>query len=120
MAIPAKGQSIMTRMTCEMGVLYSSLAGDPDLAELVEMFVEEMPGRVEILLHQLETSDWDGLKRSAHQLKGAAGSYGFDYISPCAAKLEGTIHQRDPEELIRQTVSELVELCNRARRGTPA
>ncbi len=110
----------MTQVAGKTGPLYSSLGGDPDLGEIVEMFVEEMPNRIENLLLQLEASDWDGLRRTAHQLKGAAGSYGFDPISPCAAKLEGTIRRREPEELICRAVDELVQMCNRVRRGTPA
>ena len=52
--------------------IYSRLADDLDLRDIVEMFVEEMPGRVETLLNQLESADWDGLRRTTHQLKGAA------------------------------------------------
>ena len=63
------------------GPLYSQFAEDPDLAELVDVFVEEMPRRVATLLDRLEQADWDSLGRAAHQLKGAAGSYGFGEIS---------------------------------------
>ncbi len=68
--------------------LYSSLATDPDLAELVEIFVESLPERVETLKQAFDQGDWETLRRTAHQLKGAAGSYGFDPLSPSAAKLE--------------------------------
>jgi histidine phosphotransfer protein HptB len=100
--------------------VYSRLADDPDLREIVDMFVEEMPGRVATLLDQLHAADWDGLRRTAHQLKGAAGSYGFDVISPCAGKVESAVRDSEPEERIRATVEELVELCNRTRCGLPA
>jgi histidine phosphotransfer protein HptB len=100
--------------------VYSSLAGDPELGEIVDMFVEEMPGRVASLLDHLSRRDWDGLRRSAHQLKGAAGSYGFAEISPCAGKLEGFIREGEPEERIREAITELVDLCGRIRSGQPA
>ena len=99
--------------------VYSRLAGDPDLREIVDLFVEEMPERVATLLDQLQRQDWEGLRRTAHQLKGAAGSYGFDAISPCAGKVESAIRDGEPEQRIRATVEELVDLCNRTRCGLP-
>ncbi|MFZ1934518.1 MAG: Hpt domain-containing protein [Thermoguttaceae bacterium] len=99
--------------------MYSSLAADPDLGELVDMFVEEMPERVASLLDHFERRDWDGLRQSAHQLKGAAGSYGFAVISPSAGKLESTIRDAEPEEQIREAIEELVDLCDRVRSGEP-
>jgi HPt (histidine-containing phosphotransfer) domain-containing protein len=100
--------------------VYSRLATDPDLRDVVDLFVEEMPGRVVTLLEKLQAADWEGLRRTAHQLKGAAGSYGFDGISPCAGKVESAVRDGEPEERIRATVEELVALCSRTRCGPPA
>jgi len=100
-------------------LLYSSLAEDADLTEIVELFVQEMPDRIARLLDRLAASDWEGLRRAAHQLKGAAGSYGFGLITPAAAHLEDSIVHSRPEEEIRRAVQELKELCRRARGGTP-
>ncbi|MBN2477382.1 MAG: Hpt domain-containing protein [Pirellulales bacterium] len=108
----------MVNQATDTQPLYSSLGGDPDLGEIVDLFVEEMPDRIATLLHQAETSDWENLRRTAHQLKGAAGSYGFDPISPHAAKLEDAIRDGEPHQQIRCAVEELVEICKRARGGT--
>jgi histidine phosphotransfer protein HptB len=110
----------MVQANASAECLYSSLAADPELGEIVGMFVEEMPGRVVSLLERLSKKDWDGLRQSAHQLKGAAGSYGFGAISPCAGHLESVIRDAEPEERIRQAVMELVDLCGRVRCGQPA
>ncbi|MCE5303364.1 MAG: Hpt domain-containing protein [Planctomycetaceae bacterium] len=99
--------------------VYSRLAADPDLREIVDLFVEEMPGRVATLSECLKTADWERLRRTAHQLKGAAGSYGFDPISPVAGRVEAAIRDGEPEEQIRATVDELIALCNHVRSGTP-
>ena len=100
--------------------IFSPLAEDRDLADIVEMFVQEMPERTAKLLDRFSESDWEGLRRAAHQLKGAAGSYGFAPISPAAARLEDKIVQSQPEEEIGQALDELIALCQRARAGTPA
>ena len=111
--------SYMDHATTEPRYVYSRLAADPDLGEIVAMFVEEMPGRMAALIGQLNAADWDGLQRTAHQLKGAAGSYGFDGISPSAGRVEAAVRNGEPEEHIRAMVDELVDLCNRARGGLP-
>jgi histidine phosphotransfer protein HptB len=98
---------------------YSRLAGDPDLGELVEMFVQEMPNRIAALLSQLDSSDWDNLRRTTHQMKGAAGSYGFDELSPCAGRVEAAIRDGLGAEEIRARVAELTEMCAGLRAGLP-
>ena len=102
-------------------LLYSSLASDPDLAELVEIFVESLPERVETLRQAFEQGDWETLRRTAHQLKGAAGSYGFDPLSPSAAQLEQRIGMGEEQdvEAVRQALDELLELCAQVRAGVP-
>ena len=99
--------------------LYSILADDPDLSEIVGMFVDEMPDRLANLLAQLESGNWEELRRAAHQLKGAAGSYGFDAISPSAARLEDILRNDSPEAEIQQATESLIALCRRATSGTP-
>ena len=47
------------------------LATDPDLGELVELFVQEIPDRISALETQGRSRDWQQLTRTAHQLKGA-------------------------------------------------
>ena len=103
----------------ETGLLYSTLGSDPDLGEIVDLFVEEMPRRVANFLNLLNQRDWKELARAAHQLKGSAGSYGFSQISPYAARLEEAVDNRLPEDRIRQSVEELIDMCNRARSGSP-
>jgi histidine phosphotransfer protein HptB len=109
----------MDRATGNSDYIYSRLATDPDLRGIVTLFVEEMPERVAMIQEHLRAANWDGLLRTAHQLKGAAGSYGFDPISPCAGKVETAIRNSQPEDRIRELVTELANLCARARGGLP-
>ncbi len=99
--------------------IFSTLGSDPDLGELVELFVDEMPERVHNITNLLAQSDWEEIRRAAHQLKGAAGSYGFDAISPSAAIVENKIRGGHDEEEIRQAIEELCDMCLSARAGVP-
>ncbi len=98
--------------------LYSSLAFDPDLAPLVELFVEDLPDRAEMLLDCLQASDRNGLQRAAHQLTGAAGSYGFQDITQKAAIVEQKLGAMAAEEEVIGAVNSLIDLLRRARSGT--
>ena len=110
---------MMSEATGMMDVLYSTLGGDADLGELVEMFVDEMPERVGNIERLFESQNWEELRRAAHQLKGAAGSYGFEEITPRAARLEDAVREQSPAEQILQAVKELCDLCRRAQAGVP-
>lgn len=99
--------------------LYSALTHDPDLQDLVSVFVAEMPARADNLLARLRTRDWVELKRAAHQLKGVAGSYGFAPITLAAARVEESIAKDEPEEEIYRATDDLVDLCRRVRGGAP-
>ncbi|MGH7242113.1 MAG: Hpt domain-containing protein [Phycisphaerales bacterium] len=97
--------------------LRSRFAGDAEMVELVHEFVQELPRRVETLQGLLRGSHFDELRRVAHQLKGAAGGYGFPTISDSAGSVEKLLHngvgQAQLNDL-QNRVDELVNLCGRA------
>ena len=99
--------------------VYSHLAADPDLGELVDLFVQEMPDRINALDAQAKSRDWDQLAETAHQIKGAAGCFGFNEIMPCAARLEAAAREAQQEEQILLALDELLTLCRRVRSGKP-
>ena len=109
----------MSQQPSQAEPIYSSLGDDSDLGEIVELFVNEMPDRTAKLIEQREAEDWDELRRSAHQLKGAAGSYGFDQITPFAADLEASLRDGLPQEQIDAAFTTLVDFCNRVCAGAP-
>lgn len=96
------------------GRVLSSLAGDPDLGELVEMYVSEMPQRVQTILQAHAAHDWELLGRLAHQVKGAAGSYGFQQITDLAESLEHACRRSGEETLIQTAFDRLIDVMNRA------
>jgi len=109
----------MTSATNEKTPLYSTLGGDPDLAELVEMYVDEMPDRIAALEQAFFSDDQELLLRAAHQMKGAGESYGFKQLTPLAAALEYSVRDGEEEAAIRNSLEELVDVCRRVRSGEP-
>jgi HPt (histidine-containing phosphotransfer) domain-containing protein len=100
--------------------IYSSLGADPDLGELVALFVEEMPERISRLQQALTKGDREDLYHAAHQLKGAAGSYGFGQLTPLAAAVERAARDNEPEGALRKALQELISLCQQVRAGMPS
>ena len=99
--------------------IYSTLGTDAALADLVAVYVEEMPERIQEFRVRFDRADWPELGRLAHQLKGAAGSYGFDDVTSPAARLELAVRDGLPVERIQAALDELVSICGRLRPGAP-
>jgi CheY-like chemotaxis protein/HPt (histidine-containing phosphotransfer) domain-containing protein len=105
--------------TTHPAFVYSHLAADPDVDKLVNSFVQTMPERINILDAQAKSRDWTQLAETAHQLKNTANSYGFDQITPHAARLEAAAKDAKREEQILSALDELLGLCRRVRSDKP-
>ncbi|MDX9912896.1 MAG: Hpt domain-containing protein [Phycisphaerales bacterium] len=100
----------------------SQYANDPEMAELVEFFVSELPQRTQAIEAAMAESRAADLKRLAHQLKGAGGGYGYPAISSAAARVEEDVKQAGDRMLseldqLRGDVEALLAICERAIAG---
>lgn len=98
--------------------IYSQALDDPDMVELVMMFVDEMPSRTDTILASLSSKDWNNLANEAHKLRGSAGGHGFPTLGDAAGVLEDAVRAASGREEaviagIQQQVQELVNLCRR-------
>ena len=109
----------MTATTHEGTAIYSTFGGDPELGELVELFVHELPDRISTLEEAFASKDENTLRGTAHQLKGAGGSYGFDQLTPLAAAVELAESGGEPEENIWRALQQLITVCQQFRAGEP-
>lgn len=99
---------------------YSKLAQEPDLAELVELFVAELPARLESLRQAAAVGDWEQVGRIAHQLKGAGGSHGFPQLGQPAWQLEQAARASQRALTVSAAIDELAAACARVRAGVPS
>jgi len=109
----------MTSATPGYETIHSSMADDPDYGELVVLYVDEMPDRIAALEQAFDSGNMEDLRRAAHQMKDAAGSYGFDQLTPLAAAVECTVRNGELEDNIQKTLRDLIDLCRRVRAGAP-
>ena len=98
--------------SADTGPIFSEFGDDPDMAEIVVPFVAALQDYAMRTHSMLEENDREGIRRLAHQIKGAAGGYGFPSITTAAARLEEACREGASLE---QRVSDLSELCRRAR-----
>jgi HPt (histidine-containing phosphotransfer) domain-containing protein len=109
----------MSTNAADQVVHYSVLAADPVLSEIVTLFIDELPLRLRHMKAHLGCANWDELARLAHQLKGAAGSYGFDQLTPFAARLEKAVRGGEHQAAVAVALDDLAAVCQCVRAGTP-
>ncbi len=99
------------------GPLVSAFADDPEMQGLLGRFVGSLEARLQTLR---EAPTRDAMRRLAHQLKGAAGGYGFPSITDAAAALEQALDADAPSSEVSSLLEALTALCKRAQaaRGT--
>jgi signal transduction histidine kinase/CheY-like chemotaxis protein/HPt (histidine-containing phosphotransfer) domain-containing protein len=93
--------------------LASSFADDPDMLEVVRRFVGSLPERVAAMKEAAHTGASATLQRLAHQLKGAAGGYGYAPITDAAARVETAIASGAETAAVRDLLEDLVAICMR-------
>ncbi len=104
--------------TADVGdVLLSELADDPDMADLVDEFLGHLIQRIVVLVREHEAENWAGLTTTAHQLKGAAGGYGYPTISQAALILERLARAADDPVALKTALDVLIDRCRAAVRG---
>ena len=105
--------------------LLSVFENDPEMGEIVALFVAEMPERAGELRKAIEQRDLEAATRIAHQLKGAAGGYGFETLGDIAKAAERALHaladtpSATRREALMAASSSLLEACGRVRLSTP-
>jgi CheY-like chemotaxis protein len=123
-AIVSKSEVSKVSNTSEGGALSSSsahairseFAEDPEMVELVKRFVHSMPACTAALRAAAEGVGATPLVDLVHQLKGAAGGYGFGVITTAAARLEQVLREPQADRERGATLlDDLVGLCSRVR-----
>ncbi len=81
--------------------------GDPELLlDLIQMFLEDGPSKVNAVTEGLVAGDFDKMERAAHSLKGSSGNLGARLLQDtCEQMLVATRHHRLEES--RQLTAQL-------------
>jgi PAS domain S-box-containing protein len=102
--------------TSSENAIHSVFRSDPNMAGIIGQFVGKMPQRLAEMREAAHNSQWDALRRLAHQMKGAGGSYGYACLTDAASGLESHARPEDAEAAIR-ALDHLGHLCERIQAG---
>lgn len=103
------------RLSPESMTLRSEFADDPDMADIVALFVGELPRRLADMHRALGAGDLEQVRVFAHQLKGAAGGYGFPKLGEAAALVDQGVKEGCDANVVRSRVGMLAAIAARIR-----
>lgn len=95
--------------------IYSSLQGDPSMADLVKAFVDELPAKAQAIQEQQSAENSQKLLLLIRTLKATASPHGFDVISEAAGKVEKTLIGGGSVADVKQDLTSLIKLCGQVR-----
>ena len=68
---------------------------DPDIEEIVPIFLQNRRDDVESIVKALQDGDFETIRILGHSMKGAGGGYGFDGITDIGQYLEQAAKERN-------------------------
>jgi HPt (histidine-containing phosphotransfer) domain-containing protein len=72
---------------------------DPDLEELIPMFIDNRYQDIEQINQLLSAGDFSEVQRLGHSMKGSGGGYGFDEITNIGSRMELAAIRGDRKEV---------------------
>jgi CheY-like chemotaxis protein/HPt (histidine-containing phosphotransfer) domain-containing protein len=93
--------------------IFSSLGHQPRMKQIITEFVSGLEHSSRQMQDMLRRNELEDLSRAIHQLRGAAGGYGFAQVTELAAKAETSIKASAATEVIAAQTQELVDLIKR-------
>jgi len=80
----------------------TSLSDLDNYQEMVAQYLLTLPDKASQLSKAYTLNDWPVVEDIVHQIKGSAGSFGYENLTRIAVKLEDKIKQKNPEEIDKE------------------
>ncbi len=100
--------------------LLSIYADDAAVADILPLFIANVPKYLENLTQHIAAEDWAMAARVCHDLKGTAGGYGYPDIGAVAKQLEAEVKGARSKDNLERHLSQAKTLCKRAKLALPA
>ncbi|MBI3846096.1 MAG: CHASE domain-containing protein [Planctomycetes bacterium] len=112
-ATPTRGPDSVG--STDASTLQSTFDSDVTMADIIAHFTAELPDRVAAMIAAAAARNLERLAILAHQMKGAAGGYGFPSIGEKAAEIETLAKAAADGDAIRHSIEDFASLCSRVR-----
>lgn len=90
--------------------LQSTVGDEPSIQALLTRFISRLPERVKAIRACMEEQDLAKLRQAVHQLKGAAGGYGYPQLTEQAGRAEDKLAVADTLEPVKTEIDSLIAL----------
>jgi CheY-like chemotaxis protein len=94
-SIPAVAASSQGAAVGGEGLLVSEYADDPDMALIIQRFIGRLAEQLDAMRQTQASHAHEDLRRLAHKLKGAGGSYGYPRLTDACRVLEDAAQIQD-------------------------
>jgi HPt (histidine-containing phosphotransfer) domain-containing protein len=95
------------------GTIYSTLGDQPGMNQIIAEFVGDFEEGCRVMQDLLDRNELKDLCRAIHQLRGAAGGYGFEQVTELAAQAETSIRSSAALDVIAAQTHELIGVIKR-------
>ena len=99
-------------------IVSSLLEEEPDIADLLQGFIDRLPETIDGIRETLESRDKDELAKKVHDLKGVSGNYGYNVLFELCQKMEFEIHA-DRLSALSDMLDRMEKIIGRIRLGLP-
>ena len=99
-------------------IVSSLLKEEPDIADLLQGFIDRLPATIQEIRNTLEQQDKDELAKQVHDLKGVSGNYGYNVLFELCQKMEFEIHANRLTSL-SDMLDRMEKILDRIRLGLP-
>jgi len=99
-------------------IISSLLEEEPDISDLLQGFIDRLPGAIGDIRDTLESHNKDELAKQIHDLKGVSGNYGYNVLFELCQKMEFEIHANRLSTL-SDMLDRAEKLIERIRLGLP-
>ena len=89
------------------------MESDPDFFDLIVMYMEDSRDFMANPTTAFNQKAWNDLASIAHQLKGSAGSHGFQQVTEVAKQLEKSCMEIQSRDQIEQELQAVLNLLGR-------
>lgn len=76
-------------------IVSTLLQSEPELEDLVDKFVSQLPELIRELHHLHAEAAWPAFRHKVHDLKGMGGNFGFQMLSELAEHMEQAVRADD-------------------------
>lgn len=90
------------------------------MADVINAYVEELPGKVRAIEEAMVKKDANGLATIVRTLKAEGAGHGFEIITETAAQIESALINGASFDDVQKDVTALTKLCMQARSSANA